>query len=140
MFSVQTTSTDSSYVIDILKHLNGTENETISSNVSITQRVSSGTSVTLGSISVEVNGSNQIVVQGPFTVNGFSQTFAGASPVTNYWTSLVLTSGQIMSGNMGSSVGNGATILFSDVAGSSTWQVSVQKAMINLWSITIRKL
>lgn len=141
MFRIES---DNSSLIHQLRGLSNQPSPSIAPT-SATAVVVSGTAVELGDVSASVNGSNQLFIQltdgATWTASGFSETFAGASPVVAYYQNVNLVAGLVMSGNMGSTVGQGCQLTFSDSSTQTgTYVVTVQRAMLGLWSITVQKL
>ena len=132
----------------LIHQLRGLLSSQISPSVaptSATGVVETGVAVQLGDVSASVNASNQLLIQltdgATWTASGFSETYAGAAASVAYYQNVNVEAGVVMSGNMGSAVGQGCQLTFSDSSTQTgTYVVTVQKAMLGLWSITVEKL
>lgn len=144
MFSIQKNSTS---IIPLLKKLSSSSSSTPPSPPSTTYSsgfVTANTEVILEDVAVKVTAGNQLSIRlliGDWYGDAYTETFNGGSPVVTYQSTLNLSAGTTVSGNMGSAIGNGALVTISDQTyGMGTWKIISQKMNSTLWLISIERL
>lgn len=141
-FSIQSASASISSLVPLLQTISGpiTSSSTLPSTYSV---VAPLTEVTLGDINVSVDASNRVVVRSTnaFYADAVSQTFAGASAVTTYFSDLDMLAGAVASTNAGAVLGQGSRVVVSDQTyATGTWQILAQYVGVNEWAISITRL